>query len=140
MPRISILNMLIGFLAIFFAASAGSFIAFDTTEAFLKDPKLLDSWQLLTYRSAHGHTNLFGIIHILFALTLPYSKLSPRSKKIQSIGIAAGTFAMAVLMLVRAKIGPVDGIDVLDIAIGGCLSMALVAIGSHCYGLTHRLI
>jgi hypothetical protein len=132
--------MLLGFLAILFAASAGSFIAFDTTEAFIKDPQLLDSWQLLTARSAHGHTNLFGLIHIAMGLSFPYSVLSSQMKKLQTLGLFAGTFAMSVLMLIRSYVGPAAGIDALDVVIGGCLSCALVAIASHCYGLARKIL
>jgi hypothetical protein len=132
--------MLLGFLALFFAAAAGSFIAFDTTEAFVKDPGLLNSWQLLINRSAHGHTNLFGLTHIAMGLTFPYSILSLRAKKIQTLGLLAGTFAMSVLMLARSYVGPANGIDILDVATGACLSCALMAIACHCYGLAKKIL
>jgi hypothetical protein len=139
MPRLSLLNFLVGFVAIFLSAASGAFIAFDTSEAFLKDPGLLDSWQMITQRSAHGHTNLFGILHICLGLTLPYSALPPKFKVIQTIGLGTGTFAMSILMIVRSYVGAAVTIDALDIAIGVCLSASLAALAAHCYGLGLRL-
>jgi len=139
MNRIAILNMLIGFSAIFLAACAGSFIAFDTTEAFIKDKALLESWQMIMLKSAHGHTNLFGMIHIALGLTMPWSKLSLKIKKLQTIGLSMGTFAMSALMTTKSYMGPANELDFLDISIGIFLSAALLSIGLQCYGLYGKL-
>ena len=138
MPRLSVLNMLIGFSLIFFAAAGGPFLAFDATDAFIHDPSIMDSWLFTLLTSAHGHTNLFGMLHVLFAFSMPYSLLNVRLKKLQTIGIGMGSFWMSVLMILRANLGPVAGYDLLGVFTGVCLSAALAAIGLHCYGLAMK--
>ena len=138
MPRLSVLNMLIGFSLIFFAAAGGPFLAFDATDAFIHDPTIISSWLFTLLSSAHGHTNLFGMLHVLFALSMPYSTLSPRVKKLQTVGFGLGSFGMSVLMVIRANMGPVAGYDLLGLFTGVCLSAALAAIGVHCYGLAMK--
>ena len=140
MPRLAILNMTLGFFLITLAAAAGPFIAADMTKAFLYDAAQLSSWQITLHTSAHGHTNLFGMTHVLFGLTLPYSALSPRLKILQTIGLGAGSFAMAVLMTLRGGLGPVAGLDALEIATGVLLSAALAALLSHAAGLLVRVL
>lgn len=140
MPRLSILNMLIGFCLIFFAAAGGPFLAFDATDAFIHDPSIMSSWLFTLLSSAHGHTNLFGMLHILFALTIPYSSLSSKFKKIQTVGMCLGSFGMSVLMVLRANLGPVAEYDFLGGFTGLCLSASLMAIGMHCYGLAMKWI
>lgn len=140
MPRIAIVNFLIGFVVLFLAASAGAFIANDLTESFLKDRELLNTWNAVLARSAHGHTNLFAILHICFGLTIPYSVFSSRVKFLQTIGLSAGTFAMGPLMLVRSFAPPTDSLDVTAILIGICLSGALVMIFSHACGLAGKIM
>jgi hypothetical protein len=139
MPRLALVNMLLGFAALFLAAAAGSFIATTMTEGYLRDKAILDEWSLLLQRSAHGHTNLFGMLHVCFGLTMPYSALGARLKKLQTVGLAAGTVAMGPLMLWRAAAGPVEGLDASSAVIGVCLSAALAAIGSHAFGLGLKL-
>jgi hypothetical protein len=140
MPRVAILNMVIGFAVLFVAAAAGAFIANDLSEAFLRDRELLNSWNAVLSRSAHGHTNLFAILHICFGLTIPYSVLSSRIKKFQTIGLFLGTFAMGPLMIVRASMAPSEGFDPVAILIGIFLSCALAMLFSHAYGLTGKLL
>lgn len=140
MPRLSILNMAIGFLVLFFAAAAGSFVAFDLTEAFLRDKQLLDSWQAMLLRSSHGHTNLFAMIHILFGLTLPYSSFKPKWHSYQTAGLLAGTLAMGPGMIGRAYLGPRDSLDLVGILVGIGLSLALMSVASHGLALTYKLI
>ncbi len=140
MPRIAILNMVIGFAVLFIAAAAGAFIANDLTEAFLKDMELLNNWSAVLSRSAHGHTNLFAMLHICFGLTIPYSVLSIRIKKIQTVGLFLGTFAMGPLMIARSTMPPTEGFDPLAVLIGVCLSCSLAMLFSHAYGLTGKLL
>jgi hypothetical protein len=140
MPRIAILNMIIGFAVLFVAAAAGAFIANDLTEAFLKDMELLNSWNAVLSRSAHGHTNLFAILHVCFGLTIPYSVLSNKIKKIQTLGLFLGTFAMGPLMIARSTLPPSQGFDPLAISIGVFLSCSLAMLFSHAYGLTGKLL
>jgi uncharacterized membrane protein len=139
MPKIAILNMLIGFSAIFIAASAGSFIALETTDAFTKDPNLLHTWYLLTAKSAHGHTSMFGLLHIAFGLTIPYSSLSNGFKKIQTSGLFMGTIAMSIMMVIKSLTQPQTDISVLEVSLGVFLSAALIALGTHCYGLYTKM-
>lgn len=140
MPRLSLLNMLIGFTLIFFAAAGGPFLAFDATDAFLHDPSIMSSWLFTLLASAHGHTNLFGMLHILFALSMPYSTFTLKIKKLQTLGFGLGSFAMSVLMFLRAKMGPVADYDLLGVCTGICLTASLIAIGFHCYGIAMKLV
>ena len=130
--------MLIGFSLIFFAAAGGPFLAFDATDSFIHDPSIMSSWLFTLLSSAHGHTNLFGMLHVLFALSMPYSRLSLVFKKIQTLGFGLGSFAMSALMIIRANMGPVAGYDFLGICTGLCLSASLAAIALHCYGLAMK--
>lgn len=139
MPRLAIVNMLIGFAVLFLAAAAGSFIATSLTEAFLHDKALLDTWSTLLQRSAHGHSNLFGLIHICYGLTLPYSMLSRRIKLWQTVGLGLGTIAMGPLMMWRASAGPSEAVDLTSALIGACLSAALIALAAHALGLWMKL-
>ncbi len=140
MPRISQINFVLGFSVIFFAASAGAFIATDLAEQFLRGSALeMLQWQPTIERSAHGHSNLFGILHIALGLTIPYSHLSNKFKFWQTSGLALGTFAMGPLMMIRAALGPIDGYDLNGLLIGGCLSAALAAIATHTIGLALKL-
>ena len=135
MARLAILNMFIGFCIVAVAAAGGPFIATILTEGYLRDEKILTDWLLTLQMSAHGHTNLFGMLHIIFGLTLPYSIWSGRTKKWQTVGIAAGAVAMGPVMLVRAWLGPSESMDPTEIAIGALLSLSLLAISSHAVGL-----
>ena len=138
MSRLAVLNMLIGFIVLSLIAAAGSFIATDMTEAFLNDKEILFTWETMLLRSAHGHTNLFAVLHICFGLTMSYSTLSIRIKKLQTWGLFLGTFAMGPLMFWRAKVGPVSDVDATELLIGLFLSCALVALVSHSYGLAMK--
>lgn len=132
--------MLIGFAAIFLAACAGTFLAFDATEAFIHDKSILSSWTFTLLSSAHAHTNLFGMIHILFGLTLPYAQISKKIQILQTYGLSAGTFAMSVLMFIRAFEQPFLGYDILGICMGISLSAFLLSLGVHCYSLARKIM
>jgi len=138
MPRLALLNMLMGFSILSIVAAAGAFIATDLTEAYLNDPELIHSWEILLSKSSHGHTNLFGILHICFGLTLPYSQLSMKIKKLQTLFLFLGVVAMGPLMFLRGKVGPAENIDVLEILTGLCLSLALITLVSHAFGLARK--
>ena len=135
MPRIGLLNMIFGFCVLAIAAAAGAFVATDLTQGFVHDKAMIDSWQLMLDKSAHGHTNLFALLHICFGLTLPYSRWKAPFKMAQTAGLMLGTLAMGPGMMVKARILPHDGNNVIDIIIGGMLSAALAALISHCIGL-----
>lgn len=135
MPRLAVMNMAVGFLCMFLAASGGAFIATSMSKSYLSDPSQLESWQHMLMESAHGHFNLFGVTHILLGLTMPYSLLSRRVKLLQSIGLGLGTFAMGPGLLARGYLGPQRGTDPIEILLGVCLSCALLCLASHAYGL-----
>jgi hypothetical protein len=140
MPRLALLNMLIGFAVLFLAAAAGAFLASDITTGFLRSKAFLDTWGMVLTKSSHGHTNLFALIHIAFGLTMPYSTLSLRLKKAQTVGLLLGTLAMGPGMLVRATMPPSEGIDVVAYVIGVGLSCALAAMFAHAAGLGAKLL
>ncbi len=140
MSRISLFNLAIGFLVLFIAACYGAFIATDLTSDFIHDPALLNSWSTKITQSSHGHTNLFGILHIAFGLTLPYSIWPNRIKIMQTIGLAAGTIAMGPLMLIKSSIPPHQDYDVASMAIGIFLSFALCAILTQSVGIFARIL
>jgi hypothetical protein len=135
MPRIALFNMTFGFFVITVAACAGAFIATDLTEVFVQNHDTVNSWELILERSAHGHTNLFGMLHILFGLTIPYSHLTIKVKKMQTFGLVCGTLAMSIGMYFKAHTAPSLDVDIWSALIGTSLSLALVSLGAHCAGL-----
>lgn len=138
MPRLSILNMAIGFMVLFFAACAGAFVSFDMTEAYLKDPTLLHTWQATLLASAHGHTNLFGMLHIALGLSFPYSPLAMKWKAWQTGGLFAGVIAMGPLMMIRASYGPSASLEGMGLLIGAFLSLSLLTLATHSAALAYR--
>jgi hypothetical protein len=135
MPRLALFNIVIGFAVLTITAAAGAFLATDITTAYVKDQALLGSWSLLLQKSAHGHTNLFGMLHVLFGLTVAYSAFSPKVKSWQTCGLALGTVAMGPMMLVKAATPPVEGYDALGLIMGA----ALAALASHALGVGLKL-
>lgn len=139
MPRLGILNFVLGFLFIFLSSSAGLFLATDQAQMFVNDPEALGSWWVTLSTSAHGHTNLFGMLHVLLGLTLPYGVSSRKLDVMKTAGVFLGAFAMSVLMTVRAMGKPVVGYDALGVLMGICFAAALTAIGLHLFGLLSSL-
>lgn len=139
MQRIGILNMFIGFMLVFIAASAGAFIAVDATHRYL-DGLTMVSWRDMLQATSHGHTNLFGLLHILFGLTIPYSALSAKAKSIQTACLFCGSLAMGPMMMIRAAFGPTPTFEWNGLFIGGLLSFALFAIAFHAYGLLAKFL
>lgn len=136
MPRIAIGNMLIGFIFVFMSASAGFFLSTEHTRAHIEGGQMLNSWWLQLSSSAHGHTNLFGILHVILGLTIPYSFQGKGIRVCQTIGLFMGGFAMSFLMFLRAQGSPSLEYDAIGILIGVCLSAALVSIGIQIAGLS----
>ncbi len=139
MPRLSIMNMLIGFAVLFITAAAGAFISIDFTRDYLLDPTQTLNWAAVLYRSAHGHVNLFAILHICFGLTLPYSQLSNKFKILQTAGLFSGIIAMGPGLIIKASLQPSTAIQVSDILIGTLLFAALLSLLSHAVGLSMKL-
>jgi hypothetical protein len=140
MSRIGLANMAWGFFLIFTAACGGVFIALRLTETFMINAQATPAWDAILQTSSHGHTALFGSIHVLFGLTLPYDGRTLLVKKLKSFGLLMGSVAMGPLMLIRAAIGPTLSTEVNGIALGSCLSLALIAILSHSVDLTRRVV
>ncbi len=140
MSRLSILNMALGFLVLFLAACGGAFVSFDITQAYLHDTTQLQTWQMDLMKSAHGHSNLFGLLHVALGLTLPYSPLALRWKKWQTLGLFAGVLAMGPGMMIRAFGGPSESFDTVGLSIGLGLSLALACLGTHAAALFYRLL
>jgi uncharacterized membrane protein len=139
MSRLGLLNMAWGFLLIFMAACGGAFVALNATDQFMAGT-VAPQWQSMLQASSHGHTSLFGVLHILLGLTLSYSKATPRENIIKSVGLFAGSFAMGPLLLIRAALGPTLSTEVNGILIGVGLSGALAAILFHAVGLSRRVV
>ena len=139
MPRISILNFLLGYLFIFLSASGGFFLSEEYTMAHLQGGDDLQSWWLQIAASAHGHTNLFGMLHILLGLTIPYSFKSRKIRVLKTVGLFLGSLAMSFLLYFRAYQKPTLGYDFIGILIGVCLSGALFSIGLQIFGLILKL-
>ncbi len=140
MPRLALINMAIGFFVLTLAASYGAFIATDLTSQFIHDPALINSWTSKLTQSAHGHTNLFGLLHIALGLTLPYSVWAERVKTFQTIGLGLGTLAMGPLMLIKSGLAPSENPDLISLAIGIGLSAALIALFTQAAGIAVRVL
>ncbi|MBM4250519.1 MAG: hypothetical protein FJ146_00935 [Deltaproteobacteria bacterium] len=141
MPRISLVNFAIGFWTLFIAAASGAFIATDLTASYVAEQAINPTWNTVLLSSAHGHTNLFGLLHIAFGLTLPYSRLGPRWQVLQSAGLSCGILAMGPGMFIRSLYPPVaDGTDSIGLVLGLLLSAALATLFSHAAALTSRCI
>jgi hypothetical protein len=138
MPKISLMNMAWGFTLIFVAACGGVFVALNTTEAFIRGP-VQPEWQALLQTASHGHVTLFGVIHILLGLTIPYTRSSVFENRLKSIGIGLGSLAMGPLLLVRAVIGPTLSTELNGVLIGVCLSCSLFAIAYHALGIMLKI-
>lgn len=139
MSRLALINMVIGFAVLFIGGALGTFIAYDLSKIYLAAPEQLHSWRQTIAQSVHGHTSLFAFSHVLFALTLPYSRLSARLKFWQTLGICAGTIAMCPLLYLKSFLPPHFVSDPLSILIGTLLSAYLFAIAFHAFGIFLRI-
>lgn len=139
MPKIALYNMFLGFAIVAIAAMGGVFNAYELTDLYLKGPAVSPEWQRVLSHSAHGHTNLFGILHIIFGLTMPYSKITLKFGKTLTIGLSLGAIAMGPLLLIRAAMGPTASLTPLGVTIGLFLACALSAIMVHAWGLWSSL-
>jgi len=135
MSNISRWNLVFGFSAIVFSASGGFFLATEQSRHFVQNAVGDSSWWFILSSSAHGHTNLFGMLHVLMALTFPYSRFGSRIQAYQTYGLGAGTFAMSFLMVIRSLSKPVIDFDLLGILIGLFLSCSLLSLITQIVGL-----
>lgn len=138
MSRVALINMAWGFFLVFLAACGGVFLAVTTTEAFLRGP-VTPTWESMLQSSSHGHTNLFGVLHVLLGLTIPYARATSRDDILKTIGLGLGGFAMGPMLIVRSYLGPTLSTELNGVVIGLCLSCALLAIGYHAFGLWRKV-
>lgn len=135
MPRIALWNMFFGFLVVCIAAAAGPLVANELTNAFMAQAEAGHAagrdWMLTIQSSAHGHMNLFGLLHVLAGLTMPSARQSRRTRLFVTAGISAGVVAMGPLMLWRSYLKPARDLDLNGVAIGACLALALLALAIH---------
>ena len=140
MEKYGPLNILIGFILLVSASFAGYFLGHDANQAFIHQTGELASWGYALRRSAHGHGNLFGMLHILYGLTLPYSSVGQRTRCWQTVGLSMGSLAMAFVMVIRAARGvPGVGFDLGGSFVGLLLLGSLTALLSHCFGLAKKV-
>ena len=138
MQRVGLINIIIGFALVFLAACGGAFVAVDTTYRFLEGQHAA-GWAQVLQTSSHGHTSLFGLIHIAVGLTMPYSRLTSPQKAVQTLLLSGGALAMGPGMLLRASYGPTSSFEWNGMIIGGLLSAALLSILLHIVGLAIKL-
>ena len=137
MPRIALLNIIIGFSLIILASAAGSFVALDTTYRFLNQEGQ-NNWRAVLEAASHGHTALFGVIHILIGLTLPYSKLPKKFLRIETMMLFCGALAMGPGMYIRGFLGPTSSTEWNGLLVGALLSAWLVGVVMHTTGLVFK--
>ena len=133
--------MLLGFLLLFVGALGGFFVAYSLGEAYKHNPDAIGGWQLALMAASHGHTSLFGSLHILVGLTMPYCLTSAKTKVFQTIGIIMGAISMSFLMMLRMnqKIPNSVTEDYLGFLISIGLLMSIVALGLQCLGLLKKI-
>ncbi len=133
--------MAFGFLIIFISAMAGVFLVSDIELAFMKDKDLLLSWMHILQKTSHGHFNLFGMLHILFGLTLPYARHEKKLTLFLTACLVLGSLAMGPCLLIKSFLANESLMRTsLDYLVGGFLSLSLIAIGCHTYSLFKRFV
>ena len=116
-----------GFGLIFLSSCLGFFVR----QQVLIDPN--PSWHLMLLRSAHGHGSLFGMVHILHSLTVPYSSCSEQAKEWQFGGLLMGSLGMSLLLVVESFLDAEPSIN--KVLIGTALSCWMCAVVWHTYGI-----
>ena len=74
MSKVSVINVLIGWIGLVISAFAGVFIASDLSTEFINHSQMSETWKSVIIQSSHGHSNMFSMIHILFGLSLSLFK------------------------------------------------------------------
>ena len=139
MSKVSLVNILIGWIGLVISAFAGVFIANDLSTEFINHSELSETWKSIILQSAHGHSNMFSMIHILFGLSCSYSDYSNRTKLIQTVMLFLGIIAMGPLLYIRSNIKPTPEMGLVEISIGICLCLCLLSMCSHCLGIASKL-
>ena len=141
MSKVSLVNILVGFIVIVLASIGGLFLGLETKSSLAQDSIQLLKWKMVMYKSSHAHTNLFGMLHILMGLTMPYSYWNGKIKRWQTWALLSGTLSMGVLMIFRARIDMNSrGEEFLGFVMGLGLFFSLIGLTLHCLGLTYKLI
>ena len=140
MSKVSLINILTGWIGMVMSAFAGVFLATDISTEFINHSEMSETWNQVILQSAHGHFNMFSMIHILFGLTLAYSPLSDRVKVVQTIFLSGGLIGMGPLMYIRSNIKPTPELGLVEASIGIALSMALLAMCLHSYAIATKLL
>ena len=136
MSRLGLFNIFFGFMVVGVIGLSGAVMSVYTAEMILQRPQELLTWSAILQKSAHAHGNLFGMLHVLFGLTLPYSRAKIFTKKLQTFALMLGTFAAGPLMWLRSYSSEGSFLVVL-ISVG--LSAFLLALFSHAGFLWQRL-
>ena len=113
MSKVSLINILIGWIGLVISAFAGVFIASDLSTEFINHSQMSETWKSVIIQSSHGHSNMFSMIHILFGLSLSYSVYTNRTKIIQTI-FFMGIVAMGPLMYLRSNIKPTPELGLVE--------------------------
>lgn len=141
MSKLAKINICLGFWILFFSSLSGAFVATYLEEMLTQyEMQQISNWQLTLIRSAHGHSSLFGMLHILFGLTFSIASHSNRIENWLTMGLLSGSFSMAILLSLRSfqlEQSMMSGLGVLN---GLLLSFALIAILVHALGLTKKII
>jgi NADH:ubiquinone oxidoreductase subunit K len=139
MRKMATLNILLGFITLFFLAMSGLFLRKEVVDQYLASPDGLQSWRYMLMRSAHGHGNLFAIIQILYGVSLPYARSRNIARIFQTMGFFLGAFAMSTLVFLEAQSKPSPiGWSLNQLCIGACISAWSIAMVWHIYGLSSQ--
>ena len=139
MRKMATLNILLGFMLLFFLAMSGLFLRKEVVDQYLTAPEGLQSWRYMLMRSAHGHGNLFAMIQILYGVSLPYSRSKNTARIFQTTGFFLGACAMSVLVFLEAQAKPsAIGWSMNQLCIGTCISAWSIAMVWHSYGLASQ--
>lgn len=125
------LNIAAGFFVVGLISCFGAILSFDIADAVARSPTTLLQWQVVLQKSAHGHGNLFGMLHILFGSTLRYSLLPRKWKCWQSLGLFLGTLAAGPLMWFRSLSPQPGAPDLMTYIVSAFFAASLASIFSH---------
>ena len=131
MSGLARLNIAVGFFMIGLISCFGAILSFDVSDAIARTPAALLLWEVVLQKSAHGHGNLFGMLHILFGLTLRYSLLSQKWKSWQSASLFLGTLAAGPLMWLRSLSPQPSAPDLMTYVVSVFFAASLASLFSH---------
>ena len=141
MSKPQLINFIIGYGLLILGVGIGGYVTNQIEESLLyQNPSQLMVLKLAIMKSSHGHTNLFGMLHILVALSFPYLLFPRRMLWWITGGLSLGSFGMSVLLLTKSFfLFDAKMTGYLSIGIGLCLTGALLAIMTCFVGMVGRL-